>query len=222
MTGGAAGVPPDPEETPVFARTTTIKGDAATMDAAIAYVRDEVMPAVMSADGALGLSMLCDRESGQCIATSSWHSEDQMRASEDALRPMRERAGELLGGSPRVEEWEVAVMHRDHHAGPEACCRATWMHFDAGILEKGLDLYRFVILPALEELDGFCSASLLIDREHGRACSTTTFDSIEAMAASRERSWAIRDTGVREAGVDVVDVAEFELAVAHLHLPELV
>ncbi|MDP3889714.1 hypothetical protein [Nocardioides sp.] len=206
----------------MFARSTTIMGDPTTLDSGIAYVRDEVMPALMAMDGAVGLSLLCDRESGQCIATSSWATEDAMRASDLNLRPMRERAGELMQGTPQVEEWDALVMHRDHHSGPGACCRATWMRFDHGTMESGLDLYRYVILPALEELDGFCSASLLVNRELGRACSTTTFDSVEAMEASRERSWAIREQGVRESGVDVLDVAEYELAVAHLHLPELV
>lgn len=222
MTGGAAGALPRSEEAAVFARSTTIMGDPTTMDAGIAYVRDDVMPAVMAMDGAAGLSMLCDRESGQCIVTSSWTSEEAMRASDLNLRPMRERAGELLRGTPQIEQWEALVMHRDHHSLLGACCRATWLRFDRGTMDDGLDLYRYVILPALEELDGFCSASLLVNRELGRACSTTTFDSVPAMEASRERSWAIREAGVREAGVDVLDVAEYELAIAHLHLPELV
>lgn len=206
----------------MFARSTTIMGDPTTMDAGIAYVRDDVMPAVMAMDGAAGLSMLCDRESGQCIVTSSWTSEEAMHASDLNLRPMRERAGELLRGTPQIEEWEALVMHRDHHSLLGACCRATWLLFDRGTMDDGLALYRFVILPALEELDGFCSASLLVNRGLGRACSTTTFDSVPAMEASRERSWAIREAGVRDAGVDVLDVAEYDLAIAHLHLPELV
>lgn len=206
----------------MFARSTTIMGDPTTMDAGIAYVRDDVMPAVMAMPGAAGLSMLCDRESGQCIVTSSWTSEEAMRASDLNLRPMREKVGELMRGTPQIEEWEALVMHRDHHSELGACCRATWMRFDRGTMDDGLDLYRFVILPALEELDGFCSASLLVNRELGRACSTTTFDSTHAMKASRERSWAIREAGVRDAGVDVLDVAEYDLAVAHLHIPELV
>ena len=42
------------------------------------------------------------------------------------------------------------------------------------------------------------------------------------MEASRERSWTIRDAGVRDAGVDVVDVVECDLVLAHLRLPERV
>jgi hypothetical protein len=42
------------------------------------------------------------------------------------------------------------------------------------------------------------------------------------MEASRERSWTIRDAGVRDAGVDVLDVGEYDLVLARLRLPELV
>ena len=42
------------------------------------------------------------------------------------------------------------------------------------------------------------------------------------MVASRDRAWALRDTGVRDAGVDVLDVVEYDLVLAHLRLPELV
>ena len=89
-------------------------------------------------------------------------------------------------------------------------------------IKRNLALYRDQILPAIEELEGFCSASLLVDEQAGRACNTITFDTREAMDASTERSWAIREAGVRDAGVDVIDVGEFDLALAHLRVPELV
>src|SRR3712207_8659341 len=48
----------------------SIAGNPGSLDDAIAYVRDEVWPAVRDMDGCVGLSMMCDRESGRCIATS--------------------------------------------------------------------------------------------------------------------------------------------------------
>lgn len=206
----------------MHARSTTIMGEPGAIDAGISLVRDEIMPAITALDGCLGLSMIVDRDSGQCIATSSWSSEETMAASDAIAGRFREQVARVLGGEPKVENWEVAVMHRDHMSAEGACCRVTWMRLNHTDIERNLGLYRDTILPAIEDLDGFCSASLLINREAGRACNTITFDSREAMDASRERSWAIRETGVREAGVDVLDVGEFELALAHLRLPELV
>ncbi len=206
----------------MFARSTTIMGDPAAMDAGIAYVRDEVMPRITSMEGCVGLSMMVDRESGQCIVTSSWESAETMQASNLHLTPLRARAGEIVMGVPQVEEWEVAVMHRDHPTAEGSCCRATWMRTNHSDVDRGIAIYRDHLLPELEQLPGFCSASLMVNRTLSRACSTTSFDSREAMDASREQSWAIRDAGVRDAGVDVLDAAEYELVIAHLRVPELV
>src|SRR3990170_7352970 len=98
----------------MFARSTTISGDPAAIDAGISFVKDEVMPEIMALDGCVGLSLVADRENGRIIATSSWDSQEAMDASRDQLAPMRSRGGEILGGSPEIEEWEVVVMHRDH------------------------------------------------------------------------------------------------------------
>ena len=76
----------------MYARTTTVHADPQRVDEGIRYIRDEVMPAVQSMPGCMGLSMLCDRDSGRCIVTTSWDSEESMSASRDAVMPMRERA----------------------------------------------------------------------------------------------------------------------------------
>ena len=108
----------------MYARSITITGDPSAMDQGIAYVRDEVMPAVTAMDDCIGLSTLVDRESGECIVTSSWRSAEAMTASDAHLAPLRRRGGEIMGGAPQVEVWEVAVMHREHPA-PKAPA-AAW------------------------------------------------------------------------------------------------
>jgi hypothetical protein len=55
-----------------------------------------------------------------------------------------------------------------------------------------------------------------------RAVTCSTFDSMEAMARNRDRASELRSRRVRELGAEVIDVAEFELAIAHLRVPELV
>jgi hypothetical protein len=206
----------------VYARSSTIKGDPGKLDDCITYVRDQAMPMIMQMDGCMGVSMIIDRDSGQCIATSSWRDEETMRASADNVTGLRSRMAEIMGGESLVDEWEAAVMHRDHQAPEGSCCRVTWMRLNHGDIDRGLDIYRNVLLPQIETMDGFCSCSLLINRESGRACGTVTFETRAQMESTREQGWALRDAGVREAGVDIVDVAEFDLALAHLGLPELV
>jgi hypothetical protein len=101
--------------------------------------------------------------------------------------------------------------------------RATWLKVVPDQLSRSLDFYRTAVLPEMENLDGFCSASLLVDHPAcRRAVSCSTFDSIDAMARNRDRATELRSRRVRELGAEVLDVAEFELAIAHLRVPELV
>jgi quinol monooxygenase YgiN len=205
----------------MYARSTTFQANLRMMDAGIEFLRGEVVPAVQAMPGCIGLSMMADRSSGRCIVTSSWDSMDDMRASDEAVSPMRMKAGKLLGGMPFVEEWEIAAMHRHHHSHQGACVRATWMHGAAADLDRGVDLFRMVTMPAMESLDGFCSASLFLDRSTGRAVISATYDSRELMTSSRELAMDLRVRTAREARVDILDVAEFDLLLAHLRVPEM-
>lgn len=205
----------------VYARSTTVLAHPESIDAGFGHIRDEVMPTLLGMDGCIGLSMLVDRGSGRCIATSAWRSRDAMLASEMRLRAVRDHAAEVLGGRPQVDEWEIAVLHRDHTSGPGACVRATWVRMEPDQADRAVDVYRMALLPAMQDYDGFCSASLLVDRMSGFAVSSVTYDSIEAMGRSRDRADALREAGAREAGVEIVEVCEFELALAHLRVPEM-
>jgi heme-degrading monooxygenase HmoA len=207
----------------VYARSTTIQAQPLSVDIGIAHVRDIVMPALEEIDGCVGLSLLVDRQSGTCIATSSWETMEAMRASAERIAPIRDQAALMFDGSARVEEWDIALLHRDHPSRQGACVRATWLKVVPDQLSRSVDFYRMSVLPELEELDGFCSASLLVDHPAcRRAVSCSTFDSMDAMARNRDRATELRSRRVRELGAEVVDVAEFELAIAHLRVPELV
>jgi len=205
----------------MYARSTTINAMLMSMDAGIAQVRDEVMPSVLEMEGCIGLSMMAERESGRCITTTAWRSEQAMRATDEELRPVRERLARTLGGSPQVQEWEIAVLHRDHRSVAGACIRATWVQVDPTKLERAIDVYRLASLPRLEDLAGFCSASLLVDRASGQAVSSVTYDSREAMDSNREAAASMRAATSKDAGAQVLDTGEFELVIAHLRVPEL-
>jgi hypothetical protein len=63
---------------------------------------------------------------------------------------------------------------------------------------------------------------MLIDRAGSRTCGTLTFDSRAALEATRAQAAEIREAAARDVGVQFLDVAEFDLALAHLRLPEMV
>jgi len=99
--------------------------------------------------------------------------------------------------------------------------RATWVQVPQGQMDPGIDYYKASVLSQLEDLDGFCSASLLVDRASGRAVSSVTFDSLDAMERNRDQATALKIAAMQEAGVQELDECEFELALAHLRVPEL-
>jgi len=205
----------------VHARSITLMARPGSIDAGVAFVRDEVMPALLGMDGFVGLSMLVDRSSGRCITTSAWRTPEAMRDSEERIRPLRERAAQLMGGEPAVAHWEIAVLHRDHASRPGACVRATWVRIDPSRVDRLLDVYRMGLLPQIEQYAGFCSASMLVDRASGRAVSSVTFDDARAMERTRDQAETLRQRGAQETGGEIAEVGEFELALAHLRVPEM-
>ncbi|MGW6335556.1 antibiotic biosynthesis monooxygenase [Nocardia rhamnosiphila] len=205
----------------MFARSTTIQAQPSAIDAGIAHMRDVVLPALREIPGCIGLSLMVDRDNGHCIATSAWESEEAMHDSRERVGPIRDRALATFRGGAQVEEWEIASLHRAHHADEGACVRATWVKTDPSRLDSAIEIYKSHTLPAMEGLEGFCSASLMVNRKSGRAVSCTSYDSAAAMRASREQSASLRVDAARRTGVEALDVREFELALAHLRVPEM-
>lgn len=206
----------------MYARSTTFLAQPGSIDEGVAYVDGEVRPALMAMDGCIGLSMICDRDSGRCIVTSAWSTEDAMSVTEQTVQPLRDKGVEIFGSEPSIDRWEIAVLHRDAPSAEGACVRCTWLSMDPSGVDDAIETYRMATLPALEELDGFRSASLMVDRAAGRAVGSVTFSSRDEMVATRAAADELRTRTAAGLGASVTDVCEFELALAHLHVPEMV
>ncbi|SFE53148.1 antibiotic biosynthesis monooxygenase [Blastococcus tunisiensis] len=207
----------------MYARTTTLTADPTRMDDGIADVRDNVMPAVSDMDGCVGLSMLVDRDSGRCIVTTAWETEEAMAATRDRVTQMRTRATEQFGGSdPQVQEWEIAAVHRLHPATDDSCARVTWSRTDPGQADRVIDAFRTAIVPRMDDVPGFCSLSLMVDRRTGMSSLTSVYADRSAMDATRDQLARMRDEFAQQMGLQVTDVAEFEVVLHHLRVPELV
>jgi heme-degrading monooxygenase HmoA len=207
----------------VYARSTTVEGDPQAMDDGIAYVRDEVAPLVGEMDGYVGISMICDRRSGRCIVTSTWASEETRQASAAKVGTSRSRWAEILrADTPVVHDWEVAAMHRVRETPDDACVRLIWGHGERGRLQQVLGAWRTTIPAQLEQIPGFCAVSTLIDRTTGRAVSAVAYENREAMERSSEQALVVRDRFAASQDFAITDVAEYDVALAHLRIPETV
>lgn len=206
----------------MYARSTTVHADPRAVDDGIAYVRDEVMPAVQKMAGSVGLSMLCDRDDGRCIVTTAWADEQSMRNSAEGVRSLRDRATEVFGAVPDVQEWEIAALHRRYETREGTWARVIWSRSDPDLADRTIDAYRMNLIPELEQMPGFCSVSLLVSRSEGRAVSATTYESRAAVEQTREMSTAMREDFATSMGVAITEVAEMQLVLAHLRVPETV
>jgi hypothetical protein len=113
------------------------------------------------------------------------------------------------------------VLHRAHRSHPGACARVTWMRAEPGRLDEAVRVYRTTMLPATEQEPGFCSASLFVDRSTSRLVSTVTYDCRDTLRRTRRPVVPPPRNGSPPPPLEVVDEGEFELVLAHLHVPEL-
>ena len=206
----------------MYARSTTIHGDPSAVGDGITYVRDESMPVLRAMDGCVGLSMLADRATGHCIVTTSWRDEAALRSSEDGVRSAAERTVEILGGRPELQEWEIAAMHRVHEAQHGAASRVTWLRADPGSVQRAVDAVRLSLMPKLEDLAGFCSVSVMVRRDEGLAVAAVSYDTRADLERADEGAREFREQFAPSLGIEVVDTAEFDVAIAHLRVPETI
>ena len=206
----------------MYARSATFRGDPNAIDDGIAYTRDEVLPAVRQMDGCLGLSLLVDRHTGRCVATTSWTDADALHHSADAMRSIREPAIRAFRGvETEVAEWSIAVLHRVRSAPEGAAVRVIWARGPAGEMDRVAEGFRAIVVPRAEQLPGFCSTSLLVEDDSGRCAIATTYESRQTMSRAKGQAVAIREEFLDRMGVHVAEIAEFDLVIASLRVPEM-
>jgi quinol monooxygenase YgiN len=206
----------------MYARSTTIHGNPGSVDEGITYVHDEVMPMIRRMDGCVGLSMLADPRTGHCIVTTSWRDEAAMRSSEEGVRSAAERTVEILGGRPDLEEWEIAAMHRVHETHHGAASRVTWLRTDPGSVQRAVDAVRLSLMPKLDDLPGFCSVSVMVRAHEGLAVAAVSYDDRADLERADEGAREFREEFAPAMGIEVTDTAAFDLAIAHLRVPETI
>src|SRR5258708_6379412 len=83
----------------------TVSESVPDLDAAVAHLRDEVVPALKVFNGFRGITASGDRKAGVIGVLSLWDSEADVRASDAAASQVRENAVKAIGG--RVVDVQV-------------------------------------------------------------------------------------------------------------------
>ena len=206
----------------MYARTTTVRGDPRAVDEGITFIRDTVWPTVQGMSGCVGMSMLADRDAGRCIATTAWATDEAMRASAEAVKESRSRAAEMLrADTVDIAEWEIAILHRKEQAGDDARVRVIWTDADPDRMGDIIDAFRMTLLPRMDDLPGFCSVSLMVDRGMGKEVTAVSYADRDSLERSRDMGKAMRDEFTQAMGSEITEIAEFELVLHHLRVPEM-
>lgn len=205
----------------MFARITTIDGSPKRLDDAVDFVRNEVAPALAGLEGSRGLGMFLDRESGRVVVTSAWTTAATRASSAPKIANLRAKALEILQAEQAsIEDFELAVIDRPRPAQPGYWQRTTRFSCAPADIDLAVDAFRTNALPALELLDGFCSAVLLVDTTRGLGLGSVVFDSHDALSASRSASQSVRSSTLAKAHGEIVEVIELEIAIAGLQPPD--
>ncbi len=95
----------------MHARVTTLEVPPDRMDDATRHVQEQVLPRLSQMEGFKGFIALGSRQSGKLQGVAFWESEQALRATDEAVVPVREGAAEAAGGTvASVEEFEVSVF----------------------------------------------------------------------------------------------------------------
>jgi hypothetical protein len=88
-------------------------------------------------------------------------------------------------------------------------------------MDEMAETFRMGIVPRLDEIPGFCSVSVMGDRQTGMSVMTATYDDRASLDGSAEGVRSMREQFSQQMGTEVTEMAEFELAIHHLRVPEM-
>jgi heme-degrading monooxygenase HmoA len=109
----------------MHARVTTLEAPPDRMDDAKRHVQERLLPKLRQMEGFKGFVALGSSQSGKLQGVAFWESEEALRATDEAVVPVREGAAEASGGTVvSVEEYEVFVNEAPS-AGPLGAVTGT-------------------------------------------------------------------------------------------------
>lgn len=199
----------------MFVRSSTIMAEPAQIDDGIIYVREEVRPQVAELPGNLGLSMWVDRPSGRAVVTTFWTDRKSLEASSAVAASLRQESAKRLAGESTVEVTELVHVHRVKPSQPGYWSRFVELDVAADDIDRLVRHFESSSLPSLQQHDGLVVAIMGVNRDDGKALVATTFETRQALDASRSGSEERRDKSTSEVpSASVTSVLELELVIA--------
>jgi predicted ester cyclase/heme-degrading monooxygenase HmoA len=192
-------------------RMNVMTGDPARLEEANRYLEGTARPHVEAQHGSRGLAFLTNAALGTCVIASYWDTHDAMTSSEQAVQVSRKEMTEMIGGTVAVEHYEVPVFVRRSRPQRGAGVRLTRIEGHPGSIEAAIEEFRNTAVPSMMEMAGLCSAQLAIDRATGRGVVVTTWETADALNASRADAARLRASQAALTHAQVRSVEEYTL-----------
>jgi len=94
----------------MYARQTTLQGDASKVDALLSAIRDAVAT-VRQQRGSKGVRFLVNRQTGKAMVVTLWEDAAAVEGAGTALNQLRSQTAQTYGAStPTTEVFEVLLM----------------------------------------------------------------------------------------------------------------
>jgi heme-degrading monooxygenase HmoA len=201
------------QEVTVHVRQVTFRG-ARSIDAGVAYIRDDVRPMMSAQHGFRGISVSADREGEVLGALTMWASEEDLEASDSALDKARDGAVKIIGGVMTVENYEqtTEAMARLPVAGNAVV--VTRMTVVPSTIDDQVAFFERDLLPTIEAQPGFCAMHTMVNRRYGRCVVSIVWEDRRTLDAYLTSMPGVRtlaqDRGVRFDELSSQDIVLYE------------
>ena len=195
----------------MYARTTYAVGDPAGIEECLEGLRTEAPKLLADARGFRSFGLFADRELGK-VAMGSWWATEGDRADSDAH--LGQRRTELLtpfADSILIGNSEIAAFAGTPEITSAVAFRLGRFTIDPERIDDLVGRFREVALPRFQDLSGFCGAAMFVDRARGTGSVGSLFADRSALAASRAPQSAMRREAVRQTGMRLMCLEEFEV-----------
>jgi len=195
----------------MYARTTYATGDPAQIEHCLEALRTEAPKLLLDSHGFRSFGLFADREQGK-IAMGSWWQTESDRATSDSH--LSQRRTELLtpfADSILIGNSEVVAFTQNPELTSAAAFRLVRFIVGPDRVDDLAGRFKQDVLPRLQDLSGFCGAAMFIDRESGTGSVGTLFADRSALVASRAPQSDARREAVRQTGIRVMCLEEFEV-----------
>jgi hypothetical protein len=146
----------------------TLSEDVPDLDAAVAHLRDEVLPAIKDFAGFRGITASGDRKAGTIGILTLWDTEADLKASDAAASQVRENTIKAIGGRVvDVQAYEQVVQEVAAPPAPGSPLLITPIKMDPARVDENIEFFKANVLPEMKATPGFRAVRNMINRQTG-------------------------------------------------------